>query len=162
VFALLGVWMFISATEKMGLTVDSPPDVRRGATAQIQSCSSDALYMWLTWRCDARVQWQDETGSRLVSVQATHSLSGWTPVLERVVPRRGHDSTEVVSADYPVKVDGALFFVMMMTFMSLGLLGWFLGLKLAYRLPEPPPKNTTLNLRMQSRILSGRSRRKPR
>ncbi|MEV4316379.1 hypothetical protein [Actinocrispum sp. NPDC049592] len=141
VFTLLGIWAFISATEKMGLTVDSPPEVRRGATAQIDSCTSDALYMWLTSRCSARVQWPGESTAVTVTVRSTHDLSDLVYVLERQKTRR---SVEVVANDYPVKVDGALYFVMMMALLSLGPLGWLLGTRVARLLPGPAPKDEKL------------------
>ncbi len=141
VLTLLGIWAFISVTEKMGLTVDSPPEVRRGATAQIESCTSDALYMWLTSRCSAQVQWPGESTAVTVTVRSTHTLSDMVYVLERQKTRR---SVEVVANDYPVKVDGALYFVMMMAFLSLGLLGWVLGMRVARLLPEPAPKDEKL------------------
>jgi hypothetical protein len=153
VFAVLGVWMFLTVKERLGLTVQSPPDVRRSGTAQVESCSADALYMWLTSRCDARVQWNGEPDTNAVTVKSVHALSGRVGVVEREVERRGPNTWEVVAADYPVKVDGALFFVVMMAFLSLGVLGWFVGLRLAYLLPEPreKPRKLTLRSRMGSR-----------
>ena len=63
----------------------------------------------------------------------------------------------VVSADVPVKVDGALFFLVMMGFLSLGLAGWFAGYEIARRwLPEPPEKPRTLTLK--SRMSGKRDR----
>jgi hypothetical protein len=46
--------------------------IKEGAkTTQIQSCSRDALYMWITWTCDAQVQWdgeQNPVAERVISV----------------------------------------------------------------------------------------------
>jgi len=99
VFALLGVWMVVAAKQRTGLTVDSPPDLRRTGTARVESCSADALYMWLTSRCSARVQWDGESVGEVRAVRAGHDLPGTVPVVEREVVRRGPDMWEVVAAD---------------------------------------------------------------
>ena len=151
-FGLIGVWAGIGVMHRTGLT-PSDPDVRRLGTAEIMSCARDPLDMWLTLDCDARVHWQGEPrpADKVVRVRAIHRLEGTVNVREQYESR---NSWTVLSVDVPVKEDGALFFLVMMGFLSLGMVGWLTGYRLARLLPEPPvgtPKKLTFKSRMSSR-----------
>lgn len=141
----LGIWAFISVQHRMGLVTGEVPQSQRSGTAEVQSCSRDALYLWLTWTCDAEVQWDGEQNSVAERVISVRELTGTAEVHERDVPRkRASTFREVVPADFPATSDGALFFVMMMGFPIIGAAtGYFTGTRLARLLPEPPTKPTT-------------------
>jgi hypothetical protein len=167
--AMLGVWAFLSAQHRLGLTSGDVPETQRSGTAEVQSCSRDALYMWVTWTCDAQVRWNGEQVPVAERVTTVRELSGTVDVNEREVPRRRTStSREVVPADFPGRSDGALFFVMMMGLPVLGAGGgWFAGSRLARLLPEPPekPRKLTLKSKMSGRRgrdarFNGRSQRR--
>jgi hypothetical protein len=159
VFALFGVWAFIGVQHLTGLTTGELPQTKRSGTAQIRSCSSDALYLWLTLTCDAEVQWPGQPAPVTGQVKSVHALSGTVAVNERTVrATRRSTRQEVVTADYPGHSDGTLFFLMMMGFLVVsGGLGFVVGWQVEKRfMPEPPEKPAKLTLESKKRRRSKR------
>ncbi|RSM87896.1 hypothetical protein DMH04_09225 [Kibdelosporangium aridum] len=161
VLAALGIWAFIAVQHSMGLTTGELPQAERSGKAQPQSCSRDPLYLWITWTCEAQVQWNGEENVVAERVISVRELTGTVDVQERVVPRkRVSTAREVVPADYPGTSDGALFFVMMMGFPVVGAAaGYFAGTRLARLLPEPPAKPEKLALRSKMSTRHDRDKR---
>ncbi|MCE7002419.1 hypothetical protein LWC34_06170 [Kibdelosporangium philippinense] len=159
----LGIWAFISVQHRMGLTTGEVPQAQRTGKAQVQSCSRDALYLWMTWTCDAQVQWDGSANAVGERVIAVRDLTGTADVVEREVPRkRVSTAREVVQADFPAKNDGALFFVMLMGFPIVGAaIGYFAGTRFARLLPEPPLKpKTPAKLTLRSKMSNRHEREK--
>ncbi|CAM3525435.1 hypothetical protein KIPE111705_12490 [Kibdelosporangium persicum] len=156
----LGIWAFISVQHRMGLVTGEVPQAQRSGKAHVRSCSPDAVYLWITWTCDAQVHWDGEQNAVAERVISVRELTGIVDVHERDVPRkRVSTSREVVPRDFPGRSDGALFFVMMMGFPILGAAaGYLAGTRLARLLPEPPRKPAKLTLR--SRMTGRRERDK--
>jgi hypothetical protein len=138
VFVVVGSWMFVTADRRMGFTPGA--ETRRTGTAAVESCAPSALYLWAVWHCAGQVRWAGAEAAETVRVTAVHELRGTADVVERRVPRRFGGGWETVAGDYPSKDDEALFFVMLVFFLSFGVVGWFAGIRLAQLLPEPPAK----------------------
>jgi hypothetical protein len=138
VFVVVGSWMFVTADRRMGFTPGA--ETRRTGTAAVESCAPSALYLWAVWHCAGQVRWAGAEAAEPVRVTAVHELRGTADVVERRVPRRFGGGWETVAGDYPSKDDEALFFVMLVFFLSFGVVGWFAGIRLAQLLPEPPAK----------------------
>lgn len=136
VFGLLGIWMFLTAEHRLGLTAGEPPAAGPSGIAHVGSCSRNWLHMWLTWTCDAEVQWKGQTVAANLRLNAVEDVSGRIPVVER--------EEILVTQDYPVNSDRTVFFVTMIAFGSLSVLGWFVGIRLAHLLPEPRPRGAGL------------------
>lgn len=151
VFVLVGVWAFIGVQARTGLT-PSVPEVRRVGTADIRSCERDPLTMWLTYTCFGTVQWRGEQpAEKIGKITAVGRFEGTINIRDQHVSRK---NWRVLSADVPVKADGALFFLVMMGFLSFGLAGWLAGYRIAKRwLPEPPqrPRELTLKSKMSGK-----------
>jgi hypothetical protein len=166
ILALLGIWVFLTAQHRMGLTPGKIPQAERTGTADVRSCSSDPLYLWVTWTCETEVRWDGEQGAAPERVISVHELTGTVDIYSRTVQSgRNSTSREVVPADFPGKSDGALFFVMMMGLPVVGAAaGFSAGTWLARFLPEPPerPRELTLRSKMSGRWQRGKRFNGPR
>lgn len=142
-----GIWVFIAVQHRMGLTTQAEHNIERTGTAEVQSCSGSPAYLWMTVICDARVRWDGEQETATTRVHSVHELSGMVTVQLRNEGRGRSGGTvrEVVTADFPFRPDGGLFFVLLVGIPGMGLvLGFLAGNRLSRLLPEPAPEKLVL------------------
>jgi hypothetical protein len=71
-----GIWVFIALQHRMGLTTQAEPNIERIGTAEVQSCSKNAAYLWMTLTCNARVGWDGEQETATLRVHAVREQRG--------------------------------------------------------------------------------------
>lgn len=177
VFLIIGVWIYLSVIYLLGFRPG--PTVRDTGVARIIACERAPVHLWLIHECEADVLWQEGpaskrrgdqgkgTGVVRTQVTSTRHLEGQVDVVERLWASRHDSDWMAVPADYPVSDDKALFFVIMMSCLGMGVVGWLVGYKLAELLPEPPDRRrltlrmSSLDERGQPRVMRTRPRRRP-
>lgn len=143
----VGIWVFIAVQHRMGLTTQTEQNIERTGTAEVRSCSASPAYLWMTVICDARVRWDGEQETVAKRVHSVHERSGTVTVQMRNEGRgrSGGPVREIVTADFPFRPNGLLFFVLMVGIPGVGLvLGFLAGSRLSRLLPEPAPEKLAL------------------
>ncbi|MBM7775987.1 hypothetical protein JOD54_006191 [Actinokineospora baliensis] len=147
-FLLVGIWVFIGVQSRTGLTPSAEPSVRRTGVAEVRSCATNPLDLWLTTVCEAQVRWEGEERTEDKRIHSVGPRVGAVDVQLRIDGSgagRGGAGAKIVTADYPHRHDGALFFLLMMGIPGASMaIGVFLGSRLSRLLPEPAPEKFTL------------------